>query len=140
MKRAVLVTVVFASTACAASAAKREAASLAEAVGRFHRAENVDKPAAAEAVAHVACTVKDVCSAKQLCLDATDRSARGLRLKAEVQRGIDALAAHTLTPEDPEAKALPGRLQEAADLIEEGHARMPSCDASVMDLRKTYGI
>jgi hypothetical protein len=118
---------------------KPETAALVDAVGRFHDADNAAKPAAADAVARVVCTAADVCDAKKLCLAATEPTAQGMRLKAEVQQGIEALAAKELSPDDDAAKALPGKLDEASRLLEQGHAAMPACDTRLFELRKTYG-
>ncbi len=122
------------------SAGKREATSLVTAVDRFHAAENDEKPAAAEGVNQVPCSVDEVCAAKKLCLSAVDPMARGLRLKAEVQRGIDALQNKQLSPEDEAARALPQRLDEASRLLDEGYRAMPACDARLLELRRKYDL
>jgi hypothetical protein len=40
----------------------------------------------------------------------------------------------------PEARALPGKLDEAESLLNEGFAKLPACDAQLMALKRSYGI
>jgi hypothetical protein len=133
-------TLLGASLACTGGAAKREASSLIGAVDRFRRAENVGKPAQAQAVAGIGCTAADVCEAKRVCLDAVEPTARALTLKNEVELRLADIQRGTLDPHSPEASALPGKLDEAQKLLEEGRAKMPDCERRLTDLRIEYGV
>ncbi len=132
--------VVLAALGAGCGRGKQEASSLVAAVERFHQAENVEKADRADRVAEVPCTAKDVCEAKALCVAATDPTARALRLKAEVEKGLGDLGAKRLSPGDEAAKALPGKLDEASRLLEEGHKALPGCDAKLLELRRGYGL
>ncbi len=124
----------------ACSPARREAASLAAAVERFHKAENTEKPAAADFLARVPCTDRDVCEAKQACVEASSATAKALRLMAEAQVGVADLKAKKMSPDDPAAQELPGKLSLATQLLADGHAAMPGCDALVLKLKAVHGI
>jgi hypothetical protein len=119
---------------------KQEASSLVAAVDRFHRAENADKPDREAAIAQVVCADKEVCEAKRLCDAAARSTAAGLRLKAEVEKGLAAIEKGTLAKTDDAAKALPDKLDEAGRLLGEGHAGMPACDQKILALRGRYGL
>lgn len=119
---------------------RREAASVAEAVGRFHRAENEGKPAAASALRAVPCSAADVCRTRDLCLVAADSWAKAVVLKDEVARSIDAMEKGTLGKDTPEARALPGKLEEAEKLLSEGHRRLAECDEAVFALKRKHGL
>lgn len=118
----------------------REAASLVTAVERYRRAENVQKPAMAAALAAVPCEDADVCAAKAACVDASEPTAKGLALKAEVEAGLAAVKAGTLAPDDPAARELPPKLEEASRLLERGHAALEACDAKVLALKLRYHV
>jgi hypothetical protein len=122
--------------ACTGSA-KREAATLSEAVDRFSRAST---SAQAEAVDEVPCTDERVCEAKRVCTEAIDPTARALVIKDEVGTNIADIEAARLAPDSAIAQALPGKLDEASRLLQEGHAKMHECDAKLTDLRVTYGF
>jgi hypothetical protein len=124
----------------ACSPAKRESASLIAAVDRFHKAQNTEEPAAADFLATVPCTDHDVCEAKDACVKATGATAQALRLMAEAQAGVADLKAGKLSPDDPAAKALSGKLTQATQLLADGHAGMPDCDARLTKLKAAYGI
>jgi hypothetical protein len=124
--------------ACSRSA-KREAGTLLAAMDRYQRADNASKAPQAQAVAAVACTEGEVCEAKRACLAAIEPTAQALAIKDEVSARIDDLQAKRLAPDAPEAQALPGKLDLAAKLLNEGRARMPSCEKKLADLRLTYG-
>jgi hypothetical protein len=124
----------------ACSGDRREAASLVSAIDRFHTAENPEKPGVADYAATVACSAHDVCAAKDACLKAIQDTAKGLRLKSEVSQGLAELEAKKLTPQDEAAKALPAKLEEAARLLDQGHAAMPACDARILELRQAYHL
>jgi hypothetical protein len=90
-------------------------------------------------VAGVACTDAKVCTAKRACLAAIDPTARALALKDEVVRRVADLEEKRLSPESPEAQALPGKLDEAERLLREGRAKMPDCEKQLTDLQLEYG-
>ncbi len=125
--------------ACAGSA-KREASILVAAVDRYRRADSTSKPAEAQTVAAVACTDAKVCEAKRACLAALDPTARALALKDEVARRVTDLQEKRLEPDSPEARALPGKLDEAEKLLREGRAKMPDCEKLLTDLQMDYGV
>lgn len=125
--------------ACA-NHAKREAATLVDAVDHFRRADDASKPAQVQAIAGVACTDAKVCDAKQACLGAADATARAFALKDEVARCLADVEQKRLAPDAPEAKALPGRLDEAQKLLEQGRAKMSDCEKKLADLRVDYGV
>jgi hypothetical protein len=125
--------------ACA-NPAKREAATLVDAVDRFRRADDASKATQVQAIAGVACTDAKVCDAKQSCLAAADATARAFALKDEVARRLGDIEQKRLAPDAPEAKALPGQLDEAQKLLEQGRAKMPDCEKKLADLRVNYGV
>jgi hypothetical protein len=126
--------------AACTSSAKPEAASLAAAVDRFRQAENAEKPARLPEVEAVACTDKEVCAAKEVCLAYARPTVEGLVLKSEVQRGLNDLEQKRLDPDAEAARALPKKLDAASRALERGHASLAECDAKVMGLRVKYGI
>jgi len=132
--------VVLAGLVLACSSGKREAASLVTAVDRFHKAENTEKPAAADYLATVPCTVPEVCQAKDACVKAAAATASALRLMSETQGALADLKANKLSPDDDRAKGLSAKLTEATRLLEEGHAAMPACDALVTKLKRDQGM
>lgn len=125
-------------SACATD--KAEARALAAAVERFRIAADADKPAAAATIATVACTDTLVCDAKASCVTASDATAKGLGLKADVERLLADVQAKRLSPEDPAAKALPDTLDDADRLLKAGHHDMKSCDEKVISLKLKYGV
>jgi hypothetical protein len=118
---------------------KREAASLAEAVDRYRRADDASKEAQGRAVDAVACTDPRVCDAKQACLAAIEPTTRALALKDEVTRRLGDLEQKRLAPDSPEAQALPAKLDDAERLLKEGRAKMTACDARLAELRTQLG-
>jgi predicted transcriptional regulator len=124
----------------ACSTGKQEAASLIAATDRFHKAENVDKPDRADAIARVVCTEAEVCEAKRVCESASKSTARALVLKAEVERGLAALEQGALARTDDAAAALPEKLDEAERLLNLGHEAMPACDQKILALRARYDL
>lgn len=126
-------------TACSGSG-KREAATLADAVDRYRRADDTAKEAQGKAVAALSCTDARVCDAKQACVAAMEPTTRGLALKDEVVRRLADLEQKRLAPDSPEAEALPGKLDEAERLLKDGRAKMSTCDARLTDLRVAFGV
>jgi hypothetical protein len=124
----------------ACSSAKPEAAMLVASVERFHRASNDERPARADAIAQVACRDDDVCSAKTLCIEATTATATALRLKHEAEITLTEVESGKRDPEDPAAKVLPGKLDQASLLLKKGHDAMPACDQRILVLRERYGL
>jgi hypothetical protein len=124
----------------ACSSAKPEAAMLVASVDRFHRASNDDRPARADAITQVVCRDDDVCSAKNLCIEATTATATALRLKHEVELTLAEVESGKRDPGDPAAKLLAGKLDQASLLLKKGHDAMPACDQRILVLRERYGL
>jgi hypothetical protein len=122
------------------NSAKREATSLAEAVDRFRQAGGASSQAQAAAVAAVPCTDDRVCDAKRACVEAIDPTSQALALKDEVTLKLADLQAGRLSPDAPEAQALPGKLDDASRLLREGHTKMEACETKLTDLRVTYAF
>jgi len=137
--RAASLLVLLAVAACA-STAKRETASLAEAVERWQRADVPQKAAATADVRAVGATDAEVAAARTACLGAMDATVRALDLKQQVERGLADLEAKRITPDDPAAAALPGKLDESERLLKEGRRAMTDCEQKVMSLRMKYGV
>ena len=134
-----LVTVVAPLAGCA-DPARREATSLTDAVDRYRQASNgAGRQAEAQLVAAIACTDRRVCDAKQACLAAIEPTVRSLELKDEVTRRLEDLEQKRLDPTSPEARALPGKLDQAEELLKDGRAKMTVCDARLRDLRMSPG-
>lgn len=119
---------------------KKEARALATAVERFRLASDLEKGAAAAQIATVACTDPAVCDAKQSCMTASDATAKGLGLKAEVEHLLGEVQAKRLAPDDPAAKTLPDKLDDADRLLKAGHHDMKACDEKVIALKLKYGV
>jgi hypothetical protein len=81
-----------------------------------------------------------VCDAKRACLAAIQPTAQALALKEEVAARIEDLQSKRLSPDSPEAQALPGKLDLAARLLSEGRAKMPECEKKLADLRLASGV
>jgi hypothetical protein len=125
--------------AACAGPGKREAASLSEAVDRYRRADDAAKEVHGRDVAALSCSEPRVCEAKQACLAAIEPTTRALSLKDEVARRLGDLEQKRLAPDSPEAQALPGKLDDAERLLEEGRRRMSVCDAKLAELRAAFG-
>ena len=122
------------------SAGKSEAASLSVAVERYRMANNASKGGTADALDKTACSVPDVCETKRLCVAVSDPTSRALALKNEVERGLSDVRTGKLASDSPKARELPDKLEEAARLLEAGHAALPECDGKLMALKRHYGI
>jgi hypothetical protein len=116
------------------SPAKQEARSLVGAVDRFHKAENPDKPAAADALEKLPCTDEEVCAAKEACVKGTSPMAKALRKQREVEQAIAAFDG-SIPKDDPRARALPAELDEVDRLMRESQDAMPACDEKITSLR-----
>jgi hypothetical protein len=133
-----LVVLALGAPACASP--KNEAASVLNAVDRYRRAENAQKPAQAAALESVQCSDPEVCDVKATCLQSAQATARALVLKAEIEKGVADIEAGRLSKEDPAAQALHGKWEESVRLLEEGHKLMPACDDKVLSLKRKYGL
>lgn len=122
------------------SGERREASMLAQAVERFHVADNAQKPAAVQALRAVRCAAPEVCRARDACLAAAEPTAKALRLKSEVEQGLSALEKGALQKESPEARALPQKLDDAESLLKEGFRGLPACDDQVAALKRKHRI
>jgi hypothetical protein len=140
MTRGALALIAAASLLACPASAKHEAATLLAAVERYQRAGNSSKAAEVQSLAGVVCTDTKVCGAKRTCLAAIEPIARALTLKDDVQRGIADIEQKRLSPDSPEARTLPGKLDEAEKLLDEGRANLPACEKELTDLRLVYGV
>ena len=120
--------------------AKQEADSLVRAMERFRKAENRDKPDMIGVVKNTKCSAADVCAARTECLAYADATAQALRLKRDVELSLLVLEADAMSKESAEAKALPGKLDEAERLLKEGFGHLQPCDDQLMALRRTHRL
>jgi hypothetical protein len=127
-------------TATSCSSAKREAASLVAAVDRYRKAEMPGKGPLADAIAAVVCGAPEVCAAKEACVASARPTAEGVALKAEVEEALAELHAGKMTQEQAASRNLAPKLDRATQLLDEGHARLPACDAKITALRREYGL
>ena len=138
MIRRGIVVVAVALAAC--SPGKREAASLVAAVDRYRRAEMGAKGPLADAIDAAPCTDEEVCAAKTACVASARPTARGAALKAEVEASLADLRAGKLTQDQAASRDLPGKLDLAGRLLDEGHVKLSACDAQITALRLKYGL
>jgi len=122
------------------SSERRDAESVLAAIGRFRTADNAAIPAAVDALKATPCTAPDACRTRDACLAAGEPTAKALRLKAEVERGLDALEKGTLAKDSPEAQDMPRKLEEAEELLNEGRAALAECDEQVRALKRKHRI
>ena len=139
MRRAALAVCLLGVLGACASG-KREAASLVTAVDAYRHASGPSKVDLAHAVSAVECSNDKVCEAKQACVAAIDPTVRAIALKDEVTAGVTAIEKGTMPPDSPEAKALPGKLDEAEKLLKDGREKMGACDARLTDLHVDFGV
>jgi hypothetical protein len=118
---------------------KGEAASLDDAVDRYRRAEGAQKTAELQAATDVPCTITEVCEAKTACLAAMGSTTRALDIKDEVARMLGDLQEKRLPLDAAAAQELPGKLDEATRLLQEGRTKMADCDKKLADLELHYG-
>ena len=133
-----LSAVVTAVVGCAGSG-RRETSALAVAVDLYRRADDASRAQRVAAIAKVDCSDPAVCQAKGACLAAAEPTARALALKTEVTLRLADIEGHRLAPDDPEAQALPDKLDEASRLLVAGRAKMTECEKALADLRLKYG-
>jgi hypothetical protein len=122
------------------SATRQEAAQVVEAVDRFRKADNPGKPAAVEALRAVKCSAADVCKARDACLASAEATAKSMRLKSEVEQGLNAVEKGTMPRDSEQARALPAKLDEAESLLKEGFSLLPACDDEIMGLKRRHRI
>jgi len=120
------------------STTRQEARSVIEAVDRFRKAENVQKPELADALAKVPCSDPEVCATKDACVKSATATARGLRLQREVEDGLAQVKAGTLDKSDPKAIALGPKLDEVDKALAEGNDALATCDDKLTSLRVKY--
>ncbi len=132
-----LCVLAFAAAHCGRSA-KAEAVALATAVDQCRRAGAASRAHDVKTVEDFACTVEDVCAAKQSCGDALAVTAEALAIKDRVAQRLDDIEAKRLALDDLEAEALPGQLDVATRLLGEGRAKMGICDARLAELTAKY--
>lgn len=119
---------------------RREAATVVAAVRRFRSADNVSTPAMVDALKATPCTSSDACRARDDCVATGEATAKALRLKSEVEKGLMALEKGTLSKDSPEAKVLPNKLDEAEILLKQGFEGLARCDDQVHALKRKHRI
>ncbi|MBX3205011.1 MAG: hypothetical protein KF764_08070 [Labilithrix sp.] len=122
------------------SAERRDAQSVVIAVTRFRTADNASTPAMVEALKATPCSAPDACKARDDCAATGEATAKALRLKAEVEKGLDALEKGTIAKDSPEAAALPKKLDEAEVLLKQGHDGLARCDEQIQALKRKHRI
>lgn len=122
------------------SSEKREAEQVVFAVERFRKADNAGKPAAVESLRAVKCAAEEVCRARDACLASAEATARALKLKSEVEQGLNAIEKDAMPKDSDEARQLPFKLDEAENLLKEGFDRLGPCDDQLMALKRKHRI
>jgi hypothetical protein len=133
-----LLVIVLALAACGGT--KREASAVVGAIDRYRDADNDHRPEKADLLDAVPCSEAEVCAAKTACTKSADPTAKGLRLKREVEQGLADVQSGKLARDDPAAQALPGKLDESQRLMEEGQKAMGECSQLATALRIKYGL
>jgi hypothetical protein len=118
---------------------KGEATSLDDAVDRYRRAEGAQKLSELQAVTDMPCSIAEVCEAKATCVAAMGPTMRALALKDEVARMLGDLQEKRVALDAAAAQELPGKLDEATRLLQEGRTQMAECDKKLADLELHYG-
>ena len=132
-------SMVLALAACD-SAERRDAETVVAAVTRFRSADNASTPAMVDALKATPCTAPDVCRTRDDCAATGEATAKALRLKDEVEKGLLALEKGTLAKDAPEAQELPKKLDEAEVLLKKGHEGLAKCDEEVQALKRKHRI
>ena len=122
------------------SAERRDAATVVAAVGRFRSADHASTPAMVDALKATPCSAPEVCKARDDCAATGEATAKALRLKNEVEKGLAALESGALAKDAPEAKELPKKLDEAETLLKQGHDGLAKCDEQVQALKRKHRI
>jgi hypothetical protein len=120
--------------------AKRETASLSAAMERYQRAEAAQKATAANDVRAVVCGSAEVVATKTTCVTGIDATVKALALKREVEIGLEDIEQKRMTVDDPRAKELPKKLDDAERFFIEGRATMKECDQKLLALRMKHGV
>jgi hypothetical protein len=139
MRRAVVRLLMLALALAACTSTHREASSLIAAVDRFRKAEMRAKAPLADALAAVPCSAAEVCAAKAACVASAQPTVNGIALKTEVERALADLHDGKLTQADVASRGLAQKLDQATQLLEEGEAKLSTCDARITALRLEYG-
>jgi hypothetical protein len=124
-----LLLLVMATTSCHA---RDEARNVIAAVDAYRVATNDDKPAKADALDKVECTVDEVCAVKTACTKSADATARGLRAQQEIQA---AAASHT-----GDRDQLADKWHQAGVDLDEGFARLEECRNKTAALKERFGL
>lgn len=141
MRRVALALALGAPMAAACDAAERgEARAVASAVARFRAADHASTPAAVEALRATPCTTKAACDVRDACLASGEATSEALQLKAEVERALSALERGALASDSPEARALPAKLDRAAERLDEGHGALEDCDTKAQALKRKHRL
>lgn len=122
------------------SVERTEAKSVTDAVERFRRAENAEKPATIVSLRAARCSAADVCRARDACLASADATSKALVLKNDVEQSMAKLERGELAKDSPEAQGLLGKLDEAEKLLTQGHELLGPCDDQIMGLKRKYRI
>jgi len=118
------------------SPARRETEQLSNAVDRFRRAENAEKPGLVAGIRDSACTDSEVCSARAVCLASAESTSKGLTTSAEAKQAIAAMK----TYDETAAKVLEQRLDEAKKDLDDGMTKLRQCDDQLMALKRKHGV
>lgn len=121
-------------------AERRDAETVLIGVNRFRTADFGTTPAAVDALKATPCTTPEACQTRDVCLAAGEPTAKALRLKAEVEKGLAALERGTLAKDSPQAQELPKKLDEADVLLQKGRSSLPACDEHVQALKRKHRI
>lgn len=121
-------------------AERRDAQTVVAAVARYRSADNASTPAMVDALKATPCSAPDVCKTRDDCAATGEATAKALRLKNEVEKGLAELEKGTLSKDSPEAKALPQKLDDAERLLKEGHEGLAKCDEQVQALKRKHRI
>jgi hypothetical protein len=141
MRRALLAPLVVAGLVVGCDGAeRRDARTVLEAVTRYRTADHPATPAAVDALKATPCSAADACRTRDACIASGEPTARALRLKGEVERGLSALEKGALAKDAPEAQALPAKLDEAEALLKQGHDALAACDAEVQALKRKHHL
>jgi hypothetical protein len=81
-----------------------------------------------------------VCRARDACLASAEATARALKLKSEVEQGLNAIEKDAMPKDSDDARQLPFKLDEAENLLKEGFDRLGPCDDQLMALKKKHRI
>ncbi len=133
-------TLVTVALAACDGAERRDAETVLIAVNRFRIADNATTSAALEALKATPCIAVEACRTRDACALPGESTAKALRLKAEVEKGLAALEKGTLTRDSPEAQELPKKLADAETLLKKGHDGLAACDEQVHALKRKHRI